>query len=102
MWFMVNETWPSKSSAEVGEKAVEYLSKPLPSYMKRIGPLVTAGGDGVKAYMIFEVEKGHEEEGVKEIIDGEAPFLSIEGYKFTVEPVLTAEEALPLVGLAPP
>ena len=49
MFFMVTETYPTKSSVEAG-----------------------------KVYV---------------------PFFSIEGWKFTVEPLLSVEEALPLVGL---
>ena len=53
----------------------------------------------MKAYNLYEVEKGHEDEGYKELMKEEVPFFNIEGYKFTVEPLLSVEEALPLVGL---
>jgi hypothetical protein len=99
MLFMVTETWPTESSVEVGKAAVGALAKALPSYVKRLGPYIAAGGDGIKAYNLYEVEKGHEDEGYKELMKEEVPYLSIEGYKFTVEPLLSVEEALPLVGL---
>jgi hypothetical protein len=99
MLFMVTETWPTESSVEVGKVAVVALAKALPSYVKRLGPYVAPGGDGIKAYNLYEVEKGHEDEGYKELMKEEVPYLNIEGYKFTVEPLLSAEEALPLVGL---
>jgi len=99
MLFMVTETWPTKSSVEAGKVAVEGLAKALPPYVKRLGPYVTPGGDGIKAYNLYEVEKGHEDEGYKELMKEEVPYLNIEGYKFTVEPLLSVEEALPLVGL---
>ncbi len=99
MFFMVIETWPTKSSVETGKVAVGTLSKALPPYVKRLGLYVTPGGDGIKAYNLYEVEKGHEDEGYKELMKEEVPFFSIEGYKFTVEPLLSVEEALPLVGL---
>jgi len=95
---MVNETWPSQSSVDLGKVAVQILSTPMPSHLKMPLNCIAPGGDGVKAYVLYEVEKGHEEEGYKEILRL-APFLSIEGFKCTVEPVLPAEEALPLVGL---
>jgi len=99
MLFMVTETWPTGSSVEVGKAAVEALAKALPPYIKRLGPYIAPGGDGIKAYNFYEVEKGHEDEGYKELMKEEVPYLSIGGYKFTVEPLLSAEEALPLVGL---
>jgi len=99
MFLMVTQTYPTKSVAAVGKVAMGVLAKALPPYVKRLGPYIAAGGDGIKAYNLYEVEKGHEDEGYKELMKEEVPFFSIEGYKFTVEPLLSAEEALPLIGL---
>jgi hypothetical protein len=99
MLFMVNETWPSKSSVDVGKKSVELEGRERPPYLKSLGPYVGVGGDGIKSCVIYEIEKGHEEEGLKEIVGLFAQLLSIEGYKFTIEPVFTMEEALAFVGL---
>jgi hypothetical protein len=99
MLFMVASTWPTKSSVQVGKVAVEIFAKGPPPHVKRLGLYITPGGDGMKAYNLYEVEKGHEDEGYKELMKEFVPFFNIEGYKFTVEPLLSVEEALPLVGL---
>ena len=99
MLFMVTETWPTKSSAEAGKIAVEGLAKAPPPYVKTLGIYIAAGGDGMKAYNLYAVEKGHVDEGYKELMKVFVPYFSIEGYKLTVEPLLSVEEALPLVGL---
>ena len=99
MLFMVAETWPTKSAVEIGKVSVESLAKAPPPYVKRLGLYVTTGGDGIKAYTLYEVEKGHVDEGYKGLMKVFVPFFTIEGYKFTVEPLLSVEEALPLVGL---
>ena len=79
---------------------MKLLEKPiLPSYVKALDRYMTYGGDGVKAYVLWEVEKGKEQEGYKALMNQYAQFLNIEGYKVTLEPLLKAEEALPLVGL---
>jgi hypothetical protein len=39
------------------------------------------------------------EEGAKEVNKRLVPNFSIEGWKFTAEPLMTAEEALPMLGL---
>jgi hypothetical protein len=46
------------------------------------------------------VEKGHEEEGFLFITKMLIEFSNIGGQKFTLEPVLTGADALPLVGLS--
>ena len=99
MFVMVTSTYPTKSSVQVGKVAVETLAKAPPPYVKRLGPYVTAGGDGIKAYTLYEIEKGHVEEGIVEVTKRMVPYFSIEGYKYTLETLLTAEEALPLIGL---
>jgi len=48
MFFMVTETYPTKSSVEAGEVAVEAYTKAPPPYVKTLGLYVAPGGDGVK------------------------------------------------------
>ena len=99
MFVMLTMIWPTKSSAEVGKVAVESLAKALPPYMERLGPYIAAGGDGLKGYSLYEIEKGHVQEGILEVTKRMVPYFSIEGYKYTIEPLSTAEEALSLIGL---
>lgn len=99
MLFMVTETYPTKSSAEAGKVAVEAYTKALPSYVKTIGLYLALGGDGIKSYALYEIEKGHVDEGYTGLLKVYVPFFNIEGWKFTVEPLLSVKEALPIIGL---
>jgi len=99
MLFMLTMTWPTKSSGEVGKVAVENLAKASPPHVKSLGLYLTPGGDGMKAYVLYEIEKGHIDEGFKEVTKRHVPYFSIEGWRYTIEPLLSVEEALPLVGL---
>ena len=99
MFFIVTSTWPTKSSVQVGKVAVEILAKGPPPHVKILGIYPTPGGDGIKGYSLYEVEKGHVDEGFKELLKSYVAYFSIEGYKFAVEPLLSVEEALPLIGL---
>jgi len=99
MFFMVTQTWPTKSTAQVGKVGVEALAKALPLYVKRLGPYIVAGGDGFKSYSLYEIEKGQVEEGIKELNKRFVAFFNIEGWKYTIEPLMSVEEALPLLGL---
>jgi len=99
MFFMMTETWPTKSTAAVGKIAVEVLAKAPPPHVKRLGIYIAAGGDGFKVYNLYEIEGGHVEEGIRELNKGLVPFYSVEGWKYTLEPLMTPEEALPMLGL---
>lgn len=97
---MLTETWPSKSSVDVGKISVQILGRPLPSYVRMHGPYLAFGGDGIKSYTLYDVEEGHGEEWHKEMMKQLAELLGVEGFKATVEVLLSVEDALPLVGLS--
>ena len=99
MFFMVTQTYPTKSTAQVGKVGVGMLAKALPPYVKRLGVYIAAGGDGMKTYVLYEIEKGQVEEGIKELNKRMVAYFNIEGWKYTIEPLMSAEEALPLIGL---
>ena len=99
MLFLDTHTWPMEKSAEVGQVFVKALPT-LPPYIKLTGPFVAMGGEGVKAWLIWDVEKGHEEEGLIIIMKFMMDYANIGGQKFTLEPVVTGADALPLVGLS--
>jgi hypothetical protein len=99
MFYMLVTRWPLSSSDEVGKVTVDVLSKPLPDYLKMLGPYVVPTAEGVKGYRLYEVEDAREWEAYKYLVDQEASYRVIEGYSAVIEPVLSAAEALSMVGL---
>ena len=79
--------------------AVELLSKPPPDYYKRIGPFVILTAEGVKSYLLYDVEDGREGEAYKYLADTYVTYRVVEGYSVVIEPLLTAEDALAMLGL---
>ena len=98
--FLQTHTWLLEKSADVGQVFVKVMQTPLPSYIKMIGPFVNIGGDGGKGCMVWDVEKGHENEGLLFVMKWIMEYSNIGGQKFTLEQVLTGADALPLVGLS--
>ena len=95
---------PPDKATEAGKKYVEVMQKiPFQSFEK---PLIPIAGrpvkDGIKAISISEVEKGKYEESMDLVWRRMVEFYGIEGFRFEIETLLTAEEAMPMVGLAPP
>jgi hypothetical protein len=101
MLLMATGTFPLKSAVDAGKVFVESVAKPRP-YVNRVGMWMCYGDDGIKTWAVYEVEKGHEEEGLKTIVNNYIPFFGVEGYKIKIEPVMKPEEALELIGLTPP
>ena len=77
------------------------LAEPLPSFLKRLHVLTPGGvGEpGIRSYSLFEADKGKEYDALAELTKRMALFYNIEGFKYQIEPLFTAEEAIPLIGL---
>jgi hypothetical protein len=99
MHLMTISTYPLKSTAQAGKKFVEVAQSPMPDFLKRQAMYTEYGGKGVTAYGIYEVEKGHEDEGVKALVKLITNYYDIDGYEIAIRVVLSVEEALPLIGL---
>jgi hypothetical protein len=98
MIFVLTETWPAAASVEVAKESVKLAATP-PQNMKMLGPFIVMGGDGIKDYTIYEVEKGQADKAFSEIIGRLSGLFRIPGYKASLEVAITQVEALPLVGL---
>jgi hypothetical protein len=101
MLYMATSSFPLKSTVDLGKVFIEAVSKQL-TYVNRLGMWVCYGGEGIKAWFVYEITKGHEEEGFKELTNYYTAYLNVEGFKVDILPVLKPEDALPLIGLAPP
>jgi len=53
-------------------------------------------------YLVVELEKGYEDEGIKSLGNKLAKYYDVEGYKINIIPVLKPEDALTTVGITPP
>lgn len=99
--YIVGTTYmpPSKGN-EVAARFMKAVKKPLPPCLKRVNVLVTAAGEEwFKALAIYEVDDAKVAEALKELVKYEAQFIDIEGYRYQVELMMNAEEAIPLIGV---
>jgi hypothetical protein len=99
MLFLVTTTYPGSSIVDIGKLAIKTLAEnPYPEYTKR-NYYLTFGGEGIKGYIIYDIEKGNEEEGLKDILNRMTMVsMSIEGAKYAIEPAFTLEEAFAMAG----
>jgi hypothetical protein len=96
----MNECYfPFTSATAFTRKALETLaSNPYPDYVKRTY-YFKPSGDGYKLYVIYDIEKGNEEEGLLDVMSRACQFGNcIEGMHGTLEPIMTIEQTLAVIG----
>jgi len=101
MFVMVTHTYPLDKATEVG-KAFTKLP-PRSPFIKRVGLYSILSTElGVKNYGLYEIEDEKLAEGLREMTKRLLNYKDVVGFGFKIEPLLTPEEALPFLGLAPP
>ena len=83
---------------------MEILSNdPPPEYVRIVELYTRSGGDGYKAFQIYEIEKGKEEEGFRYISRGLVEIMNaIEGYRGELNVVYNMAGALEFLGMEAP
>ncbi len=97
MFLVTNSTYPLHKATEIAGRFTR--STPLPSFLKRVNMLTSAGDSGTKVLGIYEVDDDKVADGIKELLKYYTQYFDVEGFKYTVEPMMTVQEALPLIGL---
>ena len=104
MFVMLTMTNPPNKSLEVAKGAIKDLQEnPLPPFIKLLHIFIVSSLEvGMKAYQIYELDAGKEAEGLLDLGQRMAKSMNIEGFRFEIRHVLTAEEAAPMLGLEMP
>jgi hypothetical protein len=98
MFVVTNSVYPPIKAREVVAIFQKAAATPLPSFMKRVYVLTSPSEAGIKVMGIYEVDDGKVADGIKELTRYFVQFYGVEGFKFTFETMLTAQEAIPLLG----
>jgi hypothetical protein len=90
---MLSGSIPGSQASEWTKLALDTLANnPYPEFIKR-NYYFAFGEEGIRTYTIFEIDKGKEEEGLKDIQNRVLKFaVSLKGMKSVLEPVFTVEE----------
>ncbi len=97
-FIMVTATYPAHKAEELGKAFVSGKAPETADFVKRINIFTVADFD-IKIYTLYEVPEDRYYEGLKSIANRYAGYRDIEGFKYKIEPLLTAQEALPMIGL---
>ena len=97
-FIMVTSRVPPSNTEDVGQA---FLAKKVPEvadFVKRVNLWVAADFD-TKVYAVYEIPNDKMYDGLKSISTRYAGYRMIEGYTFKTEPLLTIQDALPMIGL---
>jgi hypothetical protein len=95
-------TFPGTSAATYAKKVIEIVTTdPYPEYIKR-NYYTAFSGDGIKGYVVFDIEQGKEQESLLNIMNRMVKLSSIEGVNCILEPLFTAEEAFASIDMESP
>jgi hypothetical protein len=98
MFFLTTSTYPNDKAKEIVTLFQKAVTVPLPSYLKRLYTLTTTAGDsGIKVVGLYEVNDDKVGEAYKELVKYFVQFYVIQGFRYMIEPMLTAQEAIPLL-----
>jgi hypothetical protein len=100
MFLVSTVTYPPEKATEIVTRYINRVDTPVPPFLKRVNSLLAAGGEeGCKILTIYEVDDGNVADGVRELVRHYLQYRDVEGFRYRVEPMLTVEEAIPLLGL---
>ena len=85
MQVKVNESWPVTAMDAVRRKDLEIIKGYVPDYIKRMGIKITPSTSSIQAFTLFEVKKGREIKGIREIENLFHRFSSIHGFTYWLE-----------------
>jgi len=97
--------WPGESTAEMVKKAIEVTKKfpPDDSLGETIVPnAINADMDGIKSLNVTLVKEGKLEETRRRAMAIVNMYLTVPGYRYSIETWATIEEAYTSIGQTPP
>ncbi len=98
MFFLTTSTYPEDKSYEVVAVFQKATATPLPTFLKRLHVLTTAAGEsGIKVVGLYEVADDKLADGFKELAKYFIQFYGVQGFRYSIEPMMTAQEAIPLL-----
>ena len=98
MFFLTTSTYPADKANEVAAKFQKVTATPLPPFIKRLYVLTGPAGEaGIKVVGLYEVAEDKVGDGFKELSKYYIQFYDIVGFRYSIEPMITAQEAIPLL-----
>jgi hypothetical protein len=97
VFFLTTSTYPASKAQEMIGKFQKAMGSPLPTYMKRLHTLSCPCESGLKVVGLYEVTDDRMADAYKELARYFSQYYDVEGFRYTVEPMMNAQEAIPLV-----
>jgi hypothetical protein len=105
MVIMLVVTYPAAKAQECGQAYIDLLkANPFPDYVKLIEDYQCWGGDGIKGYVYYNLDKGKEQEGERYITSSTLELAKmVDGFRVLESTVVsTLADAYETVGMQAP
>ena len=99
---LVKSQFTPDTAEDVGKAHLKFLSKGMPKGVRLLESYIKATQNGIQGWQIYRIKDENYVQAFKELQEKYVVYHEIVGYRYSLEPVLTAAEALPMVGLKPP
>jgi len=99
---MVTSSYPGHRADEMGQMFVGDKVPKVADFVKRVNIWVSTAGSSdreYKIYALYEAPNDKMYEAMKSIAARYAGYRTVEGFRYQIEPLLTVQEALPMIGL---
>jgi hypothetical protein len=98
MIVITRSTYPTSVAVEISKRFVKAGKNPFPSFMKRLYVLSdSVGGGDIEVISLYEIEDGRIPDAYREFLKYFSQYFDLNGYKYEIKPMLTAQEAIPII-----
>jgi len=98
MFIMTRSVYPPARAVEISKRFIKAGENPFPSFMKRLHVLTCAlGGEGIEVVSLYNIEDAKIADAYKEFMKYFSGFFDVEGFRYEIKPMMTAQEAIPLI-----
>ena len=99
MYVMILSTYPNDKLVDV-LKTYKKSTENTPPYIKTIGVFGKADLEtGTKGYALYEIDDDKAYEGIREMTIRMIPFFQIQGYKYELTTLASADDAIETLGI---
>jgi hypothetical protein len=97
MYLLTTSTYPDSQANEIAARFQKAVATPLPAFLKRTHTLICSSDNGMKVVGLYEAADDKFADAYRELVRYFVQYHDIQGFNYTIEPMLSAQEAIPLL-----
>lgn len=99
---MIKVVYPPDKAEAVSKLFIKSVGQKLPTGVRRLETYILVNESGIVGYTIYRIKNENYIEAFMELQKRMMTFREVIGLRYRIEQVMTAAEAMPLIGITPP